>query len=49
LNGLAHAYAAAKKFEQTLALHEQMVKLRKAKLGLEHADTLSSMHELARA
>ncbi|MBM4224058.1 MAG: tetratricopeptide repeat protein, partial [Gammaproteobacteria bacterium] len=49
MNSLAEAYRDAGKLDQALPLHEETLKLRKAKLGPEHPDTLTSMNNLALA
>ena len=40
-------YRAAGKLDLALPLFEQTLQLRKAKLGLDHPDTLHSMNNLA--
>jgi len=47
MNNLALAYRAAGKLDQALPLLEETLKLRKAKLGPEHPDTLGTMNNLA--
>ena len=49
MNNLAAAYQAAGKLDLALPLFEETLKLRKAKLGPEHPDTLTSMNNLAAA
>ena len=46
---LALAYQAAGRLDLALPLHEETLKLRKAKLGPDHPDTLTSMANLALA
>ena len=43
------AYERVNQFEKALPLLEEMLKLRKAKLGPEHPDTLESLNDLAEA
>ena len=47
MNNLAATYKAAGKLELALPLFEETLKLRKAKLGLDHPHTLTSMNNLA--
>ena len=47
MNNLAWAYRHAGKLDQALPLYEETLKLRKAKLGPDHPDTLGSMGNLA--
>ena len=47
MNNLALAYQAAGKLDLALPLHEETLKLKKAKLGPDHPDTLTSMNNLA--
>jgi tetratricopeptide (TPR) repeat protein len=47
MSNLAAAYQAAGKRDRALPLFEETLKLRKAKLGAEHPDTLTSMNNLA--
>ena len=49
MNNLAVAYQAAGKLDLALPLFEETLKLRKAKLGPDHPDTLDSMNNLAMA
>jgi tetratricopeptide (TPR) repeat protein len=48
LNRAALHYQAARKFDRALPLFEEALALRKARLGSDHPDTLSSMNNLAR-
>jgi tetratricopeptide (TPR) repeat protein len=47
MNNLAVGYLAAGKLDLALPLLEETLKLRKAKLGSDHPDTLTSMNNLA--
>jgi eukaryotic-like serine/threonine-protein kinase len=47
MNNLAAGYHAAGKLDLALPLLEQALKVRKAKLGTDHPDTLTSMNNLA--
>jgi tetratricopeptide (TPR) repeat protein len=47
MSNLATGYLDAGKLNLALPLYEEALKLRKAKLGPDHPDTLSSMHNLA--
>jgi tetratricopeptide (TPR) repeat protein len=49
MNNLALGYQAAGKLDLALPLFEETLKLRKAKLGPDHPDTLISMGNLAKA
>ncbi len=49
MNNLALAYRAARQLDKALPLLEQALEKRKAKLGLNHPDTLITMHNLAAA
>ena len=49
MNNLAVAYQAAGKLDLALPLYEETLELRKAKLGPDHPDTLTSMNNLAMA
>ena len=49
MNNLAVAYQDAGKLDLALPLFEETLKLRKAKLGPDHPDTLTSMNNLAGA
>ena len=49
MNNLAGAYQAAGKRDLALPLYEQTLKLKKARLGPDHPDTLLSMNNLAGA
>ena len=49
MNNLAVAYRDAGKLDLALPLFEETLKLRKAKLGPDHPDTLLSMNNLALA
>ena len=46
MNNLAMGYQAAGKLDLALPLFEETLKLRKAKLGPDHPDTLTSMDNL---
>jgi hypothetical protein len=47
MNDLADSYAHAGRTQEALKLREETLKLRKAKLGPGHPDTLASMNNLA--
>ena len=47
MNNLADGYGDAGKLDRALPLLEETLALRKAKLGPDHPDTLSSMNNLA--
>ena len=47
MNNLANSYAAAGQHDRALKLLEETLALRKAKLGPDHPDTLTSMNNLA--
>ena len=47
MSNLALGYEAAGKLDLALPLYEETLKLRKAVLGPEHPDTLTSMNNLA--
>jgi tetratricopeptide (TPR) repeat protein len=47
MNNLAVAYQAAGNLDLALPLHQETLKLRKARLGPDHPDTLQSMNDLA--
>jgi tetratricopeptide (TPR) repeat protein len=47
MSNLAESYAILGRHEDALELRQETLALRQAKLGLDHADTLLSMHELA--
>jgi eukaryotic-like serine/threonine-protein kinase len=47
MNNLAVAYRVAGKLDRALPLLEETLQLRKAKLGVDHADTLQSIDNLA--
>ena len=47
MNNLAVAYAMAGKLDLAIPLHEETLKLEKAKLGPDHPDTLITMSNLA--
>ena len=47
MNNLALAYGAAGRLTDALALHEETLKRRQAKLGPDHSDTLTAMNNLA--
>ena len=49
MNNLAISYADLGRHAEALKLHEETLALRKAKLGPDHPDTLSSMNNLATA
>jgi tetratricopeptide (TPR) repeat protein len=49
MNNLAGAYRESGKLDLALPLYEETLKLRKAKLGPDHPETLSSMGNLAMA
>ena len=49
VDGLALAYMAAGKPDLALPLFEETLRIRKAKLGAEHLDTLQNMNNLAGA
>ena len=47
MNNLASGYRAAGQLDRALPLLEETLALRKAKLGPDHPDTLTSMNNLA--
>ena len=47
MNNLANSYHALGRYADAVKLHKETLALRKAKLGPEHPDTLSSMNNLA--
>ena len=47
MNNLAVSYAALGRHAEALKLREETLALRKAKLGPDHPDTLTSMNNLA--
>jgi tetratricopeptide (TPR) repeat protein len=47
MGNLALGYHSARKFDLALPLYEETLKLKKAKLGADHPDTLQSMNNLA--
>jgi hypothetical protein len=47
MNNLANSYAALGRQAEALKLREETLAMRKARLGLDHPDTLSSMNKLA--
>ena len=47
MNGYAEAYQVAGRLKEALALHDETLKLRQKTLGLDDADTLKSMNNLA--
>ena len=47
MNNLANSYDALGRHADALKLHEETLALRKAKLGPDHPDTLTSMQDLA--
>ena len=49
MNNLAQAYQAAGKLDVALPLFEETLKLRKAKLGPDHPNTLTTMNNLGKA
>jgi hypothetical protein len=49
MSNLASAYEAARKLVRTLSMQQEVLKLRTAKLGPHHQDTLTSMCNLAHA
>src|ERR1041384_2449581 len=49
MNNFALACDQVGKHQLALSLHEEVLKLRKARLGPDHPDTLTSMHNLAGA
>jgi hypothetical protein len=49
MNNLAVGYQAARQLDKALPLFEETLKLRKAKLGPDHPDTLNSIGNLGKA
>jgi tetratricopeptide (TPR) repeat protein len=49
MNDVASCFNDAGKLDLAIPLHEEILKLRKIKLGLDHPDTLTSMSNLAAA
>jgi tetratricopeptide (TPR) repeat protein len=49
MNNLGVAYEMTGKPELAVPLHEEVLRLRRAKVGPDHADALASMHNLAAA
>jgi tetratricopeptide (TPR) repeat protein len=47
MNNLAASYATAGRIQEATKLNEETLRLRKAKLGSDHPDTLQSMNNLA--
>ena len=47
MNNVALAYCQAGRTAEALELHEEILRLRREKLGPEHPSTLTSMHNLA--
>ena len=47
MNNLANGYSALGRHAEALKLREETLALRKAKLGPDHPDTLTSMNNLA--
>jgi tetratricopeptide (TPR) repeat protein len=47
MSNLAGTYANLGRYKEALELRQETLELRKANLGIDHADTLSSMHELS--
>jgi hypothetical protein len=48
MNNLAVSYSALGRHPEALALHEETLRLRKAKLGPQHHETVNSMYDIAR-
>lgn len=46
---LSLVYKEARKYDQAIALYEQVVSLREVKLGPEHNDTIRGRHNVAKA